>query len=95
VTRQTLDGKHPEGWVPEERITREEALRAYTGGVAYAHFREGQEGIIRPGMLADLVLLDRDITADGVAIDQARIVATVLGGRVVYLAPAAVPEASR
>jgi predicted amidohydrolase YtcJ len=46
-------------------------------------------------MLADLVLLDRDITADGVAIDQARIVATVLGGRVVYLAPAAVPEASR
>ncbi len=91
VTRQTLDGKHPGGWVPEQRITVEEALRAYTSGVAYAHFREGQEGVIRVGMLADLVVLDRDITVPGAAIDQARVRATLLGGTVVYQAPATAP----
>jgi len=88
VTRQTLDGKHPEGWVPEQRIMVDEALRAYTSGVAYAHFREDQEGVLRPGMLADVVVIDRDITADPVeGIDRARVVATVLGGKVVYTRP--------
>jgi predicted amidohydrolase YtcJ len=88
ATRQTLDGKHPDGWVPEQRITVDEALRAYTSGVAYAHFREGQEGVLRPGMLADVVVINRDITADPVGgIDQARVVATVLGGKVVYTQP--------
>lgn len=85
VTRQTLDGKHPDGWVPGQRITIAEALAAYTSGVAYAHFREDREGQLRSGMLADLVVLDRDITtrpAD--SIDQAHVAATVLGGRVVY-----------
>ena len=91
VTRQTLDGKHPGGWVPEQRISVEEALRAYTSGVAYAHFRERQEGVIRVGMLADLVVLDRDITVPGTAIDQARVLATLLGGTVVYQAPATAP----
>ena len=63
----------------------EEALRAYTAGVAYAHFRDGEEGVIRPGMLADIVVLDRDIMADPSAgIDRARILATVVGGKVVY-----------
>ena len=88
VTRQTLDGKHPDGWVPEQRITVDEALRAYTAAAAYAHFREEQEGILRPGMLADMVVIDREITADPAgAIDQAHVIATVVGGRVVYQAP--------
>ncbi len=88
VTRQTLDGRHPEGWVPEQRITVDEALRAYTAGVAYAHFRERQEGVLRTGMLADMVVLNRDITADGAsAIDQARVLITIVGGKVVYDAP--------
>jgi predicted amidohydrolase YtcJ len=84
VTRQTLDGRNPGGWVPEQRITVEEALRAYTGGVAYGHFREQQEGMLRAGMLADLVLIDRDFTVVPTGIDQARVVATVVGGMVVY-----------
>ena len=88
VTRRTLDGKNPKGWVPEEKITVEEALRAYTMGNAYGVFAEDRRGKLAPGYLADLVLLDRDITripADEV--EQAKVEATVVGGRVVYTAP--------
>jgi hypothetical protein len=85
VTRRTLDDEHPGGWLPEQRITLEEALRAYTAGVAYAGFLDGEVGVLRPGMLADITLLDRDLFA--IAPEQirdARVVATVVGGRVVY-----------
>ncbi len=85
VTRRTLDGRNPSGWVPAQKITLEETLRAYTAGVAYAGFAERDLGVIRAGMLADVVLLDRDLF--GVApesLDQARVRATVVGGRVVY-----------
>src|SRR5439155_11046073 len=61
VTRQTLDGKHPNGWVPEQKISLEEAIRAYTVGSAYAEFQEKVKGTLTPGKLADLVLLDCDI----------------------------------
>ncbi len=63
ITRATLDGKKPAGWVPEERISVEEALRAYTSGAAHALFEENRLGRIQAGMLADFVLLDRDLTA--------------------------------
>src|SRR5438105_2098139 len=62
VTRRTLDDKNPGGWIPEQKITVEEALRAYTSGAAYAEFVEGEKGTLAPGMLADLVILDRDLT---------------------------------
>ena len=62
VTRRTLDGKHPDGWVPEQKITVEEALRAYTAGNAYGVFAERTRGQLAPGYMADLVLLDRDLT---------------------------------
>jgi predicted amidohydrolase YtcJ len=85
VTRQTLDGKHPEGWVPEEKITVEEALRAYTTNNAYAVFAESSRGRLAPGYLADLVLLDRDLfRVSPPALGEARVRATVVGGRVVY-----------
>jgi len=85
VTRRTLDGKNPEGWVPEEKITVEETLRAYTAGNAYGVFAEDRRGRLAPGYLADLVLLDRDITRiPPTTIDQARVEATVVGGRVVF-----------
>ena len=85
VTRQTLDGKNPEGWVPEQKISVEEALRAYTGSNAYAVFAEGSRGVLKPGYRADLVVLDRDITRIPPAtIDQAKAVVTVVGGKVVY-----------
>jgi hypothetical protein len=60
-------------------------LRAYTEGVAYAGFLDGEVGVLRPGMLADLVLLDRDLFAIAPElIREARVTATVVGGRVVY-----------
>lgn len=61
VTRRTLDGKNPNGWVPEQKISVEEAVRAYTVGSAYAEFAEKEKGRIAPGMLADMVLLSEDI----------------------------------
>jgi predicted amidohydrolase YtcJ len=88
VTRRTLDGKNPRGWVPEEKISVEEALRAYTVGNAYGVFAEDRRGRLAPGYLADLVLLDRDLTRiPPEEIEQAGVKATVVGGRVVYSAP--------
>jgi predicted amidohydrolase YtcJ len=85
VTRRTLDGKNPDGWVPQEKISVEEALRAYTMGNAYGVFAEDRRGKLAPGYLADLVLIDRDLTRiPPEEIEQAAIKATVVGGRVVY-----------
>ena len=85
VTRRTLDGKNPGGWVPEEKITVEEALAAYTAGDAYGLFAEGRRGKLIPGWQADLVLLDRDLTrVPPETIDQVQVTATVVGGKVVY-----------
>lgn len=88
VTRRTLDGAHPDGWVPSQKITVEEALRAYTQGAAYAGFAEARTGVLRRGLLADLVLLDRDITrVPPETIREARVRLTVVGGRIVHEAP--------
>jgi predicted amidohydrolase YtcJ len=85
VTRRTLDGKNPRGWVPQEKITVEEALRAYTAGNAYGVFAEKNRGKLAPGYLADLVLLDRDLTAiPPEEIERASVRITVVGGRVVF-----------
>jgi predicted amidohydrolase YtcJ len=85
VTRQTLDGKHPNGWNPEQKISIDESVRAYTVGSAYAEFAEKVKGTITPGKLADIVMLDRDIYAgDPAEIDKARVVLTILDGRVVF-----------
>jgi predicted amidohydrolase YtcJ len=85
VTRRTLDGKNPKGWVPEEKITVEEALRAYTVGNAYGLFAEGKRGKLVRGYLADLVLLDQDLTAiPPEALERVKVKATIVGGRVVF-----------
>ncbi|MDQ3816687.1 MAG: amidohydrolase family protein, partial [Acidobacteriota bacterium] len=85
TTRRTLDGKHPEGWVPEQKITVEEAVRAYTVGSAFAEFTDDVKGTITPGKLADLVILSRDIfRIDPVEIEKVRAVMTIMDGRVVY-----------
>ena len=85
VTRRTLDGRHPAGWVPAEKISLDEALRAYTLGNARAVGAEARRGILRPGAWADLVLLDRDLFAvPDSTIGEARVQATVVGGKVVY-----------
>lgn len=85
VTRRTLDGANPEGWVAGEKITVEEALYAYTVAAAYASYDEDSKGTIRPGMLADLVLIDRDITAvPPETIRDARVLTTIVDGNIVY-----------
>lgn len=85
VTRRTFDGKTPNGWVPEQKITVEEALRAYTRHSAYAAFQDASLGVLRAGMLADLVMIDRDLTTiPAEQLDQARVLLTVVGGRVVF-----------
>lgn len=85
VTRRTLDGKNPEGWVAEQKISVAEAVRAYTLGSAYAEFQEDAKGIISPGKLADLVILSRDIfMIDPKEIEKVKVVITIMDGRVVY-----------
>ncbi len=85
VTRRTLDDKNPNGWVPAQKITVEEALRAYTAGGAYAAFDDGNRGMLSIGMLADFAILERDITAIPVAqIRDVKVMRTVVGGRTVF-----------
>lgn len=87
VTRRTLDGANPDGWVPEQKISVEEALVGYTREAAYASFEEDSKGTLKPGMLADFVVLDRDITRipPGDIVD-AQVLRTVVGGRTVFSA---------
>lgn len=85
VTRRTLDGRNPDGWIPQQKISVEEALRAYTSENAWAVFAEGSRGVLRPGYRADLVLLSQDLlTIPPATLDQVEVVATVAGGRVVH-----------
>ena len=90
VTRRTLDGAHPDGWLPAQKISVEEAVRAYTVGSAHAEFQENDKGMLRPGMLADFVLWSQDIYRIAPErIGETRAVLTVVDGRVVFEAGAA------
>lgn len=85
VTRQTLDGKHPDGWIPSEKLTVHEAVHAFTAGSAFAEFAETQKGSIREGQLADMVMLSRDIFENEPEdIGKSQVLLTILGGKVVY-----------
>ena len=83
TTRKSEDGKME--FHPEQRLTIEQALAAYTTGSAFAEFAEKQKGTLAPGMLADFVVLDRDLTA--VAPEKilgTRVLQTVVGGKTVF-----------
>src|SRR5713226_1468401 len=85
VTRRTLDGKHPNGWIPEQKISVEDAVRAYTVGSAFAEFQENEKGTIAEGKLADIVILAQDIfKIDPKEIEKVKVVMTIMDGRVVY-----------
>jgi predicted amidohydrolase YtcJ len=88
VTRQTMDGKPEGGWFPQERLDLETSLRSYTVNNAWAEGEEANKGMLRAGMLADFVIIDRDLfeTAEP-EIKDAKILLTVVGGRVVHSAP--------
>jgi len=88
VTRRTLDGKNPGGWVPEQKISVGDALRAYTYGNAWALFMDQKWGTLAPNRYADVVVLDRDLfTVPPDSIGAVRVRYTISGGRVVYQKP--------
>jgi predicted amidohydrolase YtcJ len=85
VTRRTIDGGHPEGWFPEQKISVEEAVRAYTIEAAYAAYDEKVKGTITPGKYADFVLLSENIfEIDPAEIENVEVLMTVVGGVIVY-----------
>jgi predicted amidohydrolase YtcJ len=86
VQRRTLDGKHPEGWFPAQKITVAEAVEAYTLTSAYAAGQDKDKGSLEAGKLADFVVLSRDILAEGERekLAQAEVVLTVVGGKVIH-----------
>ena len=85
VTRRTIDDANPDGWVPEQKISLEEALRAYTGANAYASFLEDQLGTLENGRFADLVVLSSNLLeTDPERIPEVRVDMTVIEGEVVY-----------
>jgi predicted amidohydrolase YtcJ len=90
VTRQSREepGTPPGGWMPGERLTREEAIRLYTAAPAFGEWQERVKGTLRPGMLADFVIWSADLlTIPAPQILQAEPLMTVVGGRIVYQKP--------
>jgi len=95
VTRATLDGKNPNGWFPDQKLTVDESVRAYTMGSAYAEFQEKEKGSITPGKLADIVLLSDDIfSIDPVKIRDVKVLKTIVGGKVIWDPTRKVPYSS-
>jgi predicted amidohydrolase YtcJ len=80
-----LDGKNSDGWIAEQKISVEDAIKCYTINSAYAAFEEDVKGSIEVGKLADLVVLNDDIlTIDPVKIKDAKVDMTVFDGKIVY-----------
>jgi predicted amidohydrolase YtcJ len=87
ISRQDANGEPAGGWLPEQAITREQALAAYTAGAAYAGFAEGRFGQLEPGERADFLLVDRDpLTATPQDLRRTRVIETWIGGQRVYAA---------
>jgi predicted amidohydrolase YtcJ len=85
VSRQDHAGQPPAGFLPDQKLTPEEALRSWTVGPAYAAFEEDAKGTLQPGKFADFVMLSRDImTSAPAGILRTRVIMTVLGGKIVY-----------
>ena len=85
VTRQTLDGANPDGWIPEQKISIEQALFAYTKNAAFASFEESRKGTLEPGKLADFVVLNKNVTkVKSEEIKDLKILKTYVGGKKVF-----------
>jgi predicted amidohydrolase YtcJ len=85
VTRRTLDEKNPGGWVPEQRIPLEAAIRAYTADAAFAEFAETTKGAVKPGFLADFAVLDRNLfEIPPERLRSARVLRTICAGNTVF-----------
>jgi predicted amidohydrolase YtcJ len=85
VNRQTRSGQPPGGWLPDQRLSLDEALAAWTSGSAYAEHSDDVKGSLSEGMLADLAILDRDVSATPRSeLGSLNVTATIVGGQVVY-----------
>jgi hypothetical protein len=85
VTRQTVDGKNPNGWIPEEKISVVDAIKCYTLNAAYASYEEKIKGSIEIGKVADFVVLSDDIlTIDPIDIKNVQVEKTIFNGEIVY-----------
>ena len=85
VTRETVDGKNPNGWIPEQKISLEDAIKCYTLNSAYAAFQENVKGSLTEGKLADFIVLDKNlflISPD--EIKNAKVLMTVFDGNIIY-----------
>jgi predicted amidohydrolase YtcJ len=88
VTRQLPDGTPPGGWQPQEKISLEDCIRAYTSGSAYAEFEEGKKGELKAGEYADFIVLSNDLTkVPSSEFVKTQVLRTVVGGRTVYQVP--------
>jgi hypothetical protein len=89
LTRQTTEGNPPEGFVPKERISLENAIRGYTLGAAIGGHREQTEGSLEPGKLADLIVVSQDLfKIEPSEIGKTQVLLTMVGGKIVYQSPA-------
>ena len=89
VSRQDMDGQPPGGWIPEQRLTFEQALNAYTRGAAYAAFAEDKIGSLEPGKWADFIIVDRDVSkVDPQALARTEVLETWIAGKKVWERPA-------
>jgi predicted amidohydrolase YtcJ len=99
VTRQTLTGEPTEGWFPDQRLTIEESIEAYTKNSAWASFEEGVKGTIAPGKLADIAVFDTNLVevakSNPSALLKAKVLYTIVGGTIMHEAPAATPTSSK
>ena len=92
VNRTTVEGEPAGGWIPGERLSMVEAIDAYTSGAAYAEFAENDKGQLRPGMLADITIFDRDVLSmPANEIMNAQVQTTIVGGNVVFRRERAAP----
>lgn len=86
VTRQTIDNRNPEGWVPEQKINVSQALMAYTKNAAYSSFDENIKGTLEIGKLADFVILSEDLMViQPNKIKDVKVLETYIGGKKVYV----------
>jgi predicted amidohydrolase YtcJ len=94
ISRQDVNGQPPGGWIPSERLTFGQALRAYTRDAAYAGFAEDKIGALEPGKWADFVLVDRDpTTVDAQSLARTQVLETWVAGKKVWANPSAVEPA--
>lgn len=85
VNRRTVDGKPAEGWLPQQRVSLDTALRGYTEHAAYSSFEESVKGRIAPGMVADLIALSQDLfSIEPVQIHKTTVDWTLFAGRIIY-----------